>query len=151
MQTIRVDDEVFARIQQAAIPLVDDANSALRRLIGLPTIVASSNGTARKHQRTPRGHLTPHPVLRDVLYKVLIEKGGSAQRRDVLEEFGRILAGRFTQADLVTTQTGEMKWENRVSWERQNMVIEGLLRNDSPYGVWALSEKGYAEARSAAV
>jgi len=147
MRTIRIDDEVFAHIQKAAIPLVDDPNSALRRLLGLPTLVAADR--APKRQRTPRGQLTQHPELRCLIYEVLTEKGGSATRHEVLEWMGAKLEGKLTDADLQRTQTGEFKWENRASWERQNMVIEGLLKNDSPHGVWELSEKGLTEAQAA--
>ena len=147
MQTIRIDDEVFARIQEAATPLVDDANSALRKLLGLPVIVRADR--TEKPKRTPRGQLTPHPELRRLMYEVLVDAGGSATRREVLERMGQELEGRLTEADLQRTQTGEFKWENRASWERQNMVIEGLLKNDSPHGVWELSEKGLTDAQAA--
>ena len=34
--TIEVDGEVFARLQEEAVPLVDSANDVLRRILGLP-------------------------------------------------------------------------------------------------------------------
>ncbi len=34
------------------------------------------------------------------------------------------------------------RWCNLVMWERQNMKAEGLLRDDSPRGIWAISETG---------
>ena len=147
MKTIRIDDEVFARIQDAATPLVDDANSALRKLLGLPLIVGADR--IEKRKRTPSGELTQHPVLRRLILKVLNARGGSATRREVLEQMDHELAGKLTEADLERTQTGEFKWENRASWERQNMVIEGLLKKDSSHGIWELSERGLAEAQAA--
>lgn len=35
MPTIRIDDEVFARLQEGATPLVDTPNTVLRRILGL--------------------------------------------------------------------------------------------------------------------
>ncbi len=42
-RTLRVDDEVFRELQRHAEPLVDDANSVLRRILGLDS---SAGGTA---------------------------------------------------------------------------------------------------------
>ncbi len=148
MPMIQVDDEVFAYIQKAAIPLVDDANSALRRMFGL-----TSNGESRAapptRLRVGRGQLTPHSLLRQLIFDVLIEHGGSATRRQVLEDIAGKLQGMLTEADIRPTRTGEFKWQNRASWERQNMVIAGLIRDDSPHGVWALTERGFLEGRAA--
>ena len=147
MKTIRIDDEVFAHIQEAAIPLVDDANAALRRLLGLPVIVAASQPSSR-NRRSP-AELTPHPVLRKILYKVLTGRDGSAARRDVLRDMELELDGQLTDADLQRTGTGELVWHNRASWERQNMVLSGHMKDDSDRGVWELSDKGWSEARAA--
>ncbi len=34
------------------------------------------------------------------------------------------------------------RWKNAAQWARNSMVKEGLLRNDSPRGVWQISEAG---------
>jgi hypothetical protein len=34
------------------------------------------------------------------------------------------------------------RWKNAAQWARNSMVKEGLLRNDSPRGVWQISDAG---------
>jgi len=38
--------------------------------------------------------------------------------------------------------SGEPRWRLNARWERKNMVLEGLLKADSPHGLWELTEKG---------
>jgi len=34
------------------------------------------------------------------------------------------------------------RWRNTAQWARNSMVHEGLLKADSPRGVWEIAEKG---------
>jgi len=34
------------------------------------------------------------------------------------------------------------RWRNAAQWARNSMVQEGLLRDDSPRGIWEISEAG---------
>jgi hypothetical protein len=36
----------------------------------------------------------------------------------------------------------EVRWKNRVAWQRENMKRLGLLRGDSPQGIWEVTETG---------
>ena len=36
------------------------------------------------------------------------------------------------------------RWRNAAQWARNSMVNEGLLKNDSPHGIWEISDKGRA-------
>lgn len=155
MRSIQVDEEVFAQIQKVAVPLVDDANMALRRVFGLqseaspspvPSVVVEIGRVGR--QRVERGRLTPHLLLRRLIFEVLVERGGSAPRQTVLSEMAKKNEGKWTEEDLVRTDAGEWKWENRASWERQNMTAAGFLDKNAGHGIWRLSEAGKIEARS---
>jgi len=37
-----------------------------------------------------------------------------------------------------------LRWRNAAQWARNNMVKEGLLKGDSPRGLWEISERGLA-------
>jgi restriction endonuclease Mrr len=39
------------------------------------------------------------------------------------------------------------RWHRKANWERYYMVREGLLRDDSPQGIWELTETGWREAK----
>ncbi len=52
--TIRVDDEVYARLQAEAKPFVDTPNSVLRRLLGLPSAPADTTAKLPMTQLTEK-------------------------------------------------------------------------------------------------
>jgi restriction system protein len=35
-----------------------------------------------------------------------------------------------------------IRWKNTAQWTRYSMVNEGLLANNSPQGIWEITEKG---------
>ena len=50
------------------------------------------------------------------------------------------LQHRLLPGDLETrASSGEVVWENNTCWERYNLVQEGILKSDSPRGVWELN------------
>jgi hypothetical protein len=63
-RTIRVDDEVFAKLQDLAEPFVDTPNSALRKLLGLETAAAES-GAHAAGRISARDQTTLAPLLAD--------------------------------------------------------------------------------------
>jgi len=36
------------------------------------------------------------------------------------------------------------RWRNAAQWARNSMIRDGLLKGDSPRGVWEISDKGRA-------
>ena len=40
---------------------------------------------------------------------------------------------------------GDIRWRNTAQWERLVLVKDGLLKDDSPQGIWELSDKGSEE------
>jgi Mrr restriction endonuclease-like protein len=89
--------------------------------------------------------LTPQSDLRDLLVVALGSLGGKARRRDVLDEMNRLFSGVLTAADRESPRThpNEEKWRNRASYERADMVREGLLVNRAD-GIWELASRGRA-------
>ena len=49
---------------------------------------------------------------------------------------------RLLPVDLEPVKSGQPRWWNLVCFERNALKEEGYLRDDSPRGVWELSEKG---------
>lgn len=49
---------------------------------------------------------------------------------------------RLLPVDLEFVRAGQPRWWNLVCFERRKLKKEGYLRDDSPHGVWELSEKG---------
>jgi len=65
--------------------------------------------------------------------------------RKVLNIVYEKMKEQLTEDDLKSLPSGtDIRWRNTAQWERLNMVKEGLLRDDSPTGVWEISEAGWA-------
>jgi hypothetical protein len=82
-------------------------------------------------------------VLRDLIVLALGRLGGAASRRDALAELNRLYGGVFTAEDRdpVSSRPHEAAWQNRASWERAEMVRDGILAQRSD-GIWELDQTG---------
>ncbi|OLB35565.1 MAG: hypothetical protein AUH11_14285 [Acidobacteria bacterium 13_2_20CM_57_17] len=75
--------------------------------------------------------------------QALVDLGGKARRDDVVELVGKKMQGVLTPDDHKMLPSGvEVRWKNRVAWQRENMKRLGLLRGDSPQGIWEITESG---------
>jgi hypothetical protein len=84
--------------------------------------------------------------------QALVDLGGKARRDEVVELVGKKMQGVLTPEDHEMLPSGvEVRWKNRVAWQRENMKRLGMLRGDSPQGIWEVTETGrqwLADARS---
>lgn len=142
MPTIRIDDEVMKALQKKAIPLVDTPNTVLRRILSIDKKPAKPAGRGNGTGERPRlpGGMTPNKSYRRPIVEALYEFGGRASAGDVL----RLVERKMTleAGDRARLKSGEVRWKRRANWERFNMVSEGLLKNDSPRGIWELAQAG---------
>jgi len=99
-----------------------------------------------KRQRVRGG--MPASAFRPYILEALAQLGGKAREAEVLERIWEMVRPKLTEIDLEWLPAGnDYRWRKRACWEKFNMKQEGLLRDDSPYGIWELSEKGWQEAR----
>jgi restriction system protein len=145
MPTIRIDDEVWKALQERAKPFVDTPNDVLRRVFELDQVVSSSSASVpgKKAKMRVRIGATPEHEYRLPIVESLLELGESAVADDVLKKVYKRVESRLKPIDeeLMENST-EPRWRNYARWERKNMVMDGLLKPDSPHGLWELTEKG---------
>lgn len=95
-----------------------------------------------KRARTPRSQKLPkttNTVLREHILRALKKLGGKARMSEVIDEMGRQLEGKLLPGDFALRQDGKsIAWKNNAQWERLKMRQEGILRDDSPSGIWEL-------------
>jgi len=98
-----------------------------------------------KRQRVQGG--MPMSAFRPYILKALAQLGGRAREAEVLERVWEMVRPQLTEIDLEWLPTGnDYRWRKKARWERLKMKQEGLLRDDSPRGIWELSKKGWQEA-----
>ena len=100
------------------------------------------NVAPHSHRQSVIGQLTtPRSTLRAYIIQALKEFGGSARSSEIMERIRGMLENRLTSRDMEVRNNGRIVWQHNTHWERQIMVNEGILRNDSQRGYWELAEK----------
>lgn len=88
----------------------------------------------------PSVPVTDSKTLRDELLIVIKELGGSSDLNTILQKMEIKLENRITPADKDIVGDGNERWINKVRWVRNDLVKEGIFKNNSPRGIWELSE-----------
>jgi len=91
----------------------------------------------------PKGERTPRQSFRIPILEALIELGGKERVKEILKKVETKMKVMLKPVDYEKLPSEVMiRWQNTAQWERYMMVQDGLLRSDSPKGVWELTEKG---------
>ena len=168
MRKIEIDEEVYQALLKHVKSFEDTPNAVLRRLLGLDELNQDQQDTERliredKDYERPvkemmsslglkdpsisnitrvRGAI-PQKEYRIPILEALLEKGGKASQREVFEIIEQKMEKNFNHLDLETLSDGYTKrWQKMAAWQRYIMVKEGLLRSDSPRGVWEITDQG---------
>jgi len=93
-----------------------------------------------------KGLRTPESAYYKPIMQVLDEMGGSGRVAEVLDRVGDKMKPVLKDVDFgpLTSNPENPRWRNAAQWARNSMVKEGILKNDSPHGVWEISDKGRA-------
>lgn len=91
-----------------------------------------------------RGLRTPEKAFRRPILEALIELGGAARLNDVLNIVKLKMKDILTPYDHqpLPSKPEEVRWINTARWCRNTLVREGLMKKDSPYGIWEISDEG---------
>ena len=92
-------------------------------------------GNKRKQPSGP----THQSAFRKPIVEVLKELGGSGKTKDVIERVGQRMEGQLSRADHEHGKSGQIVWKNKVQWERMALKDEGILKSNSPHGLWELA------------
>ncbi|MFH1031209.1 MAG: winged helix-turn-helix domain-containing protein [Chloroflexota bacterium] len=161
MPVIRITDATWDRLKRWAIPLEDSPEDAVRKVLdaaeehlkyrdyrrttdisNLPKKVRISQG------KLPSGVKTPQQAYRLPILEALHELGGSASVDSILKKVEVKMKSLLKEIDYQKLPSGiEIRWRNTAMWERFNLVKDGLLKPNSPSGIWELTEKGEKEVK----
>lgn len=161
-----IDDDVYAALQAQAVPLEDDVNSVLRRLLGVQTArahvtaqadvsakaasasrpqarrVRSPRGSGRLRTRAPKGSILPEEDYELPILRTLEHLGGRVPTREAIAQVEREIGPKLTPADRQELSSGGLRWQNRVQFVRLRLIEKGEMVAGSPRGVWEISPAG---------
>jgi len=98
----------------------------------------------RRFQRLERGLRTSEDSFRRPILETLVEMGGSAPVNEVLDKIEAKMKNVLNSYDRqpLPSYPNTVRWRNTAQWCRNALVQEGLLKADSPRGVWEISDRG---------
>ena len=112
---------------------------------------ATSNGASAKNNgshdlsRLQRGVRTRETAYFKPILQVLNQMGGVGEMSEVLERLPKLMKGTLTDIDYepLAANTELPRWWNTAQWAHNAMAQAGLLKPDSPRGVWEMTEAGH--------
>ncbi len=87
---------------------------------------------------------TPEDAFRWPILEALVELGGKATIGEVLDLVEKKMSAKLTKHDLepLPSDPKSIRWRITARWCRKTMVDEGLMKRDSPHGLWEISDLG---------
>lgn len=145
MPQVELSPETYRRLLQRVESFNDTAEDVVRRLLEMTEQLGDQEVELRAfnepHRASPGSILPEHEYWLPIL-QILVEEGGAARANDVITAVGELVADRLTEADHEPLKIGEVRWRNRVRFARLRMRERGLLKEDSPKGVWEITDEG---------
>lgn len=87
-----------------------------------------------------QGRLTPRNTLIRAIVQVMEQMCNSGSNKEIHQKLKLVLADVLTPEDYELDSSGRVTWYHQVDWARMFMVKIGMMRNDSPRGIWELSK-----------
>ncbi|NLE58886.1 MAG: hypothetical protein GX616_11030, partial [Planctomycetes bacterium] len=96
--------------------------------------------------RLRKGLRTPEAAYYLPILKALVELGGSAKMQAILDKVHTAMKPILKDVDHepLASDPDMPRWRNSAQWARNSMRQEGLLKDDSPHGIWEIADAGRA-------
>jgi len=103
-----------------------------------------------KLERLKKGMRAPEEAYYIPILRSLEEMGGSGKTAAVCDAVYRKMKDVLKPLDFepLPSSPRELRWRNAAAWARYSMVKKGLLSDDSPRGIWEITDKGREYLRS---
>jgi hypothetical protein len=150
MPSIEIDSQLFDWLAQQARPF-ESASDVIRRELAEAPPITQRNGSRPRRKHIASDLILPIDEYYLPILQVVLSRGGSARRRDVMDAVGEALASKFTPDDCAETKSGHLRWRSRTAWARQHLVWAGLLSDEDDRGIWTLTENGKKAAQDGEV
>ncbi len=109
-----------------------------------PKPKSAAKKKAPKRARAARGTLLPEEHYEGPLLRALVNAGGQAPYRDVVNVVGSELKDQLMPADFETLDSGSVRWQSRLQFVRLRLIERGFLDRQTPRGIWGITDQGRA-------
>ncbi len=144
MKTIELDDDLFKKLQELAIPFEETTPSiVLRRVIDFyiscnPGIDHQSGKPNPRLVNRKYGKLH-HSNYDQPILETLQQLGGKGQASEVREIVFSKIKHQLSEIDFEKTPTGIIRWKDTLRCKHTMLVREGVLNPKAPRGIWELN------------
>jgi len=109
-----------------------------------PTVFDDNISTVVQLKKIEDGKRTSEEEFKIPILKALVDLGGSATKGNVIDVLEVSMSAQLNSYDWETLSppNNEIRWKNTAAWARQELVYEGLLAKNSPYGIWEITPAG---------
>ena len=144
MKVIRIDNDVWKLLKEKAIPLEDNPNSVLRRLLGIDQRREKSpiRKQNRKKRLSPGSGRTDQKMFLQPILEVLRDLNGEASVSEIFKRLEVKMKQQLKSVDFEPLKSGQIRWKNTAQWARNELAAEGFLEKNIQRGIWQLSSKG---------
>lgn len=135
------EDRIFCSIN---LEVQQEAISDFQKYLAKSNVEQGKAKAEAEEAFHPQKVDTPLPRQRYCLpiLKTLEGCGGSLTTGDVLKQVYQLMEGELRSIDKSRRSDGQFYWQNRTHDMRRELVNKGLMKVDSPRGIWEISEEG---------
>ena len=135
------EDRIFCSIN---LEIQQEAISDFQKYLAKSNVEQGKAKVEADEAFQPQRVDTPLPRQRYCLpiLKALEECGGSLATSDVLRQVNRLMGDELRLIDKSRRSDGQFYWQNRTHDMRRELVHTGLMKVDSPRGIWEISDEG---------
>jgi hypothetical protein len=146
MPVIRVSDETYTRLKSHATPFEDTPDRVIARALSALDLATgkSPRPFSPTREKATEGPKLPQKEFRIPLLVTLLDLAGAAPAKAVRERMKELMTRRLSKADHASSSSGAPHWWNAVCWLRIDLIKEGLMKGNSPRGIWEISKQGKA-------
>lgn len=151
MPDIQVDDDVYSCVLALVSSETNTPNLVVRRLLEMhgklrPNLTTKDGTQLSAPWKNRRGSSPSQTVYKNHLLYVLGTKfGGIASRLAAIEAALDLMQQKGLlppSASEVLASNGQTKAESAMAWGRNALKDAGLIKADSPRGLWELTKEG---------
>jgi hypothetical protein len=127
--------------------ILTGSDARARKRKGYLTVVPPEK-PVKKRNRALKGTTTTQSAYRLPILEALVKLGGRGSTKDVLDLVNQKMKEVLLPKDFELLGDGRtLRWRNSAQWVRNELKEEGLLKSDSPSGIWEITEEGRAYLR----